>query len=277
MAAKNAASGEEKEMGFLDHLEELRWHIVRSIIAIVGLAIAAFFYKEFIFDNIIFAPKNPDFWTYRMLCQLSNKFKLDMCITQIPFELINNELSGQFTMHMWVAFIVGLVVAFPYVVWELWRFIRPALHAKERRYAEGVVFFVSVLFSVGVLFGYYIITPMSVNFLGTYQVSGQIRNLISLDSYISTLTILSLATGLVFELPMVIYFLSKIGLITPGFMRKYRKHAYVIILIIAAIITPTPDMTGQILVSIPLFLLFEISIYVSAGVLKNKIKASLED
>jgi sec-independent protein translocase protein TatC len=266
----------EQEMSFLGHLEALRWHLVRSVLAIVVLALTAFFFKEFLFDTLIFGPKNPDFWTYRMMCLLSERFNLDMCIREVSFTLINTELSGQFTLHMWVAFIAGAVVAFPYVFWELWSFVKPALHDKEKNYTRGVVFFSSSLFIMGVLFGYYIITPMSVNFLGSYQVSPEVKNMISMDSFISTVTILTLATGIVFELPIVIYFLSKVGLITPTFMRKHRKHAFVIILIVAAIITPTPDVSGQIMVSIPLLLLYEISIFVSAAVIRNKARNEIQ-
>jgi sec-independent protein translocase protein TatC len=263
----------EEELSFFGHLEALRWHLFRSAIAIAVFSLIAFCYKEIIFDGIILAPKNPNFWTYRAFCWLSHKYNLDMCITSIPFTLVNNELSGQFTLHMWVAFIAGLVISFPYIFWELWCFIKPALQVKERKYTRGIVFFSTILFLMGVMFGYYILSPMSINFLGSYQVSAQIQNLISLDSYISTVTILTLATGVVFEMPIIIYFFSKIGLMTPSFMRKYRKHAFIIILIVAAIITPTPDITGQILVSIPLLLLYEISVFVSAAVLRNKLKA----
>lgn len=259
------------EMPFLGHLEVLRWHLIRSVAAILILAVTAFFFKEFIFDTVILGPKKPDFWTYRMLCTLSERFNLDLCITSSPFSLINNQLSGQFTLHMWVSFIAGLIVSFPYIFWELWSFIKPALHQRERSYARGVVFYASCLFLTGVLFGYYIITPMSVNFLGSYQVSPDVQNLIALDSYISTVTILTLASGVVFELPVLIYFFSKLGLITPAFMRKYRKHAFIIILVVAAIITPTPDISGQILVTLPLLFLYEISIFVSAAVLRRKL------
>jgi len=267
---KSAKSG--NEMSFLDHLEALRWHLVRSVVAIFVVSIIAFFFKEFLFDGIIFAPKKPDFWTYRMLCMLSQKFNLDMCISEIHFNLVSTELSAQFTLHMWVAFLAGVIISFPYIVWEFWRFIKPALHDNEKRNARGIVFYTSFLFSLGVLFGYYIITPMSVNFLGNYRVSNEVTNMISMDSYISTVTILTLATGIVFELPIAIYFLTKIGIVTPAFLRKYRKHAVIVILILGGVITPSPDITSQMLVSIPLYMLYEISILVSAAVLKNKNK-----
>src|SRR5258705_1808356 len=266
---------EGKEMSFLQHLEELRWHLVRSVIAITVIAVVAFLNKEFLFDGILLAPKNPSFPTYRWLCSISHAFNMGdaLCVNSIPFSLISTDLSAQFTTHMWVAFVAGLIIASPYVLWEAWRFIKPALYEKERNYANGIVFYTSSLFIIGVLFGYYVITPMSVNFLGTYQVSTEVKNTITLDSFISTVTTLTLLTGLVFELPIVIYFLSKIGLMSPSFMRTYRRHAIVVILIIAAVITPTSDATTMLLVAMPLYVLYELSIIVSARVIKNKSKA----
>lgn len=265
---------EAAEMSFLEHLEALRWHVMRSVVAILIGAVAAFFAKDFVFDTILLGPKNPDFWTYRTLCDLASRFGLSdlMCIREIPFGLINTSMSGQFTTHMMVSFLTGLVLAFPYIVWEIWRFVSPGLHAHERRYATGMVFYVSLLFMLGVLFGYYLITPMSVNFLGTYQVSGQVQNMIDLDSYFSTVATLVLACGLMFEMPVLMYFLTKVGVVSPEFLRNYRKHAVVIILFIAAVITP-PDVASQILVFFPLMLLYELSIFVSVFVIRNKERA----
>jgi sec-independent protein translocase protein TatC len=263
-------SESKAEMSFMEHLDALRWHLFRSAIAIISLAIIAFLNKEFIFDSVIFGPKHPDFPTYRALCWLSEKLSIDMCIKDFKFIIISVEMSGQFTMHMWVAFVSGLIVGFPYLLWEIWRFVKPALTSNEKQYSTGIVFFTSILFLIGVLFGYYVIAPLSINFLGSYQVSEQVKNQISLDSYISTITFLTFASGIVFELPMVIYFLSKIGIVTPQFMRTYRKHAIVIILIVAAVITPSPDVTSQILVAIPLYLLYEVSIFVSVVVVKKQ-------
>jgi sec-independent protein translocase protein TatC len=263
------------DMSFLDHLEALRWHVVRSVLVICTLGLVAFVNKELIFDGIILAPKNTDFWTYRMLCLLGQKLNIDMCITQIDFSVINLDISGQFTTHMWVAFVTGCVLGFPYLVWELWRFIKPALSDREIKYSRGIVFFTSLLFLLGILFGYYIISPLSINFLGSYKVSEEISNQISMASYINIVTVMTLSCGFVFELPMVIYFLSKIGIMSPAFMRKYRKHAMVVNLIVAAVITPSPDVTSQMLVAIPLFLLYEISIFVSAAVERNKNKESI--
>jgi sec-independent protein translocase protein TatC len=264
-------NSEKAEMSFLEHLEALRWHLMRAVIAVVTLAIILFFYREIVFDNFLFAPKHPDFWTYRMLCLLSDYLDMGdaLCIRELPFELINTELSGQFTMHIWVSFVAGFILAAPYVLWEIWRFIKPALHEKERKYSKGVVFFSTLLFFAGVLFGYYVIVPLSINFLGTYQVSADVKNMIAMDSFVSTVTTITFASGIVFELPIIIYFLTQIGLMTPQFMRTYRKHAMVIILIVAAVITPSPDVTSQLLVAFPLYLLYELSIFVSMYVVKK--------
>jgi len=264
-------NSEKGEMSFLEHLEALRWHLMRAVIAILTLAIVLFFYREIVFDHFLFAPKHPDFWTYRMLCLLSDYLNMGdaLCIKELPFELINTELSGQFTMHIWVSFVAGFILAAPYVLWEIWRFIKPALHEKERKYSKGVVFFSSLLFFAGVLFGYYVIVPLSINFLGSYQVSSDVKNMIAMDSFVSTVTTITFASGIVFELPIVIYFLTQIGLMTPQFMRTYRKHAMVIILIVAAVITPSPDVTSQLLVAFPLYLLYELSIFVSMYVVKK--------
>lgn len=264
---------EPGEMSFLEHLEALRWHLVRSALAIIVIALLAFLNKSFIFDTVILAPKNTDFLTYRVLCFFSEKYGLDMCLDKVDFILVNLNMSGQFTTHMWIAFMTGFVLGFPYLVWEIWRFVKPALSQREVSYSRGIVFFTSLLFLAGILFGYFIITPLSINFLGNYKVSEEIMNSISMDSYINTVTVLSISTGIVFELPMVVYFLSKLGMITPAFMRKYRRHAMVVNLIIAAFITPSPDVTSQLLVAVPLFLLYEASIFVSAAVVRQREKS----
>lgn len=268
---------QEGEMSFLEHLEVLRWHLVRSVSAIFIVAIAAFIAKGFIFDTLLLGPKNPDFWTYRKLCELSEKFNLSdlLCITEIPFDLINISMAGQFSTHIFVSIIAGVVVAFPYIMFEIWRFIKPGLYSTERKYASGMVFYTSVLFILGVLFGYYIIAPLSVNFLGSYRVSETVMNQIDLNSYFSTIATLVLASGAVFELPVLMYFLTKIGLVTPALLRQYRRHAVVGILILSAVITP-PDVSSQILVFFPLMLLYEVSIWVSAIVLRNEAKANTD-
>ena len=258
------------EMSFLEHLEIFRWHLIRSLVAVLFFTIVAFIFKSIIFDNILLAPKNPDFLTYRLLCYISRQLNMGetLCMQELPFILMNISMSGQFSTHVMTSIIVGLVVAFPYIFWEMWRFIYPALHANESKIAKGVVFFSSSLFMLGVLFGYYVVSPLSIHFLGSYQVSHSVANQISLSSFISTVCTICLANGVVFELPILAYFLTKTGLLTPNFMRTYRKHALVLTLIFSAIITP-PDITSQILVAFPLMVLYELSIRISERVLKN--------
>jgi len=265
---------ENTEMSFLDHLEVLRWHLIRSVSAIFIFAIIAFIFDTFIFDQIILAPKNPSFVTNQLFCHLGEYLhKPDLCINNKPFQIINTAMAGQFNMDMIAALVSGLILAFPYVFWEFWSFVTPALESKERRYARWAVVSASGLFFIGVLFGYYLITPLSIHFLGSYSVSNQVLNQIQLASYITTLLSVTLASGVIFELPIVVFFLSKIGILTPTFMRKYRRHAIVIILIIAAIITP-PDVFSQTLVAIPLYALYEVSIFLSALVVKQKSQRS---
>ncbi|HEY5470924.1 MAG TPA: twin-arginine translocase subunit TatC [Bacteroidales bacterium] len=268
----------ENEMSFLEHLEELRWHIIKSVLAIVFFMIIAFIFKSFIFDHIILAPKSPTFFTNRVLCQfgefLMRQFNFEsnsLCINSKPLNLINISMSGQLTTHFAVAMVAGLILAFPVVLWEFWQFFKPALKPNEARYAQGTVLTASLLFFTGVLFGYYMLAPLSLHFLSSYEVSAEVVNQINIRSYIGTLTSVCLATGLVFELPIIAFFLTKVGLITPTFMRKYRRHAIVVIFIIAAIITP-PDVFSQTLVAIPLLLLYEVSIFISARVMKQKEK-----
>jgi sec-independent protein translocase protein TatC len=262
----------EKEMSFLEHLEELRWHIIRSILAIVFFMIVAFIFKSFIFDNIILAPKNPSFFTNRMLCHLGDLLHTSaLCINTKPLNLINIAMSGQLMTHFAVAMVAGLILAFPVILWEFWQFFKPALKPNEARYAQGTVFAASMLFFAGVIFGYFMLAPLSLHFLSTYEVSPEVTNQINIRSYISTLTSVCLATGLVFELPILAFFATKIGLITPKFLRKYRRHSIVIIFIISAIITP-PDVFSQTLVAIPLLILYEVSIFISAWVMRQKEK-----
>jgi len=257
-------------MSFLEHLEELRWHLIRSTVVIFLMAIVAFVFHNFIFDNIILAPKSPEFFTNRLLCRLGDLVHVaKLCINSKPLEIINIDMAGQFKTHILVSLIAGLIVGFPYVFFEFWKFMKPALYENERKYARGSVFYSSLLFFLGILFGYYIIAPLSINFLGSYSVSGQIINRINLRSYISTVTTVALAGGITFELPVLVYFLTKAGLVTPAFLKRYRKHAIVIILILAAIITP-PDIFSQILVFIPLVVLYEISILISKKIKRQQ-------
>jgi|TARA_B110000495_G_scaffold201194_1_gene218088 sec-independent protein translocase protein TatC len=266
-------NNKDLDMSFLDHLEVLRWHLIRSGLAILFFSVLAFIFKEIIFDVILLAPKDPNFLTYKVLCFISKNLGMGdaLCIGESPFSLMNISMSGQFSAHITSSLYAGFIIAFPYVFWEFWRFITPALKDGETKLARGVVFFSSVLFMFGILFGYYVIAPLAINFLGSYQVSEIVSNQISLSSFVSTVTTVSFANGIIFELPMIVYFLTKFGLLTPEFMRKYRKHAMIVTLILSAIITP-PDITSQVLVSFPLILLYELSIKISSKVIKNKNK-----
>ncbi|KAB2817233.1 MAG: twin-arginine translocase subunit TatC [Bacteroidetes bacterium] len=269
----STSNQDKNEMSFLDHLEELRWHLVRAAIAILVFAIAAFAFKSFIFNEVIFGPKTPGFWTYEQICNLSSMMGGDtFCFDEMPFILINTEMSGQFSTHMWVSIVAGIIVAFPYVVFEMWRFVKPGLHENERKNGSKVIFFTALLFIMGVLFGYYLIAPLSVQFFGTYTVDPSVANQIRLSSYISMVTSTTLASGLLFELPVLAYFFSVIGLLTPEWMRKYRRHAVIVVLVLSAIITP-PDILSQILVTVPIMILYEVSISLSSRVNKRK-KAS---
>ena len=266
MAKKNV-----NEMSFLDHLEDLRWHLIKSVSAVMIAATGAFLAKGFIFDTIIFGPSRSSFVTYSFLCKISKHIGLEesFCFSELPFEIQSRTMAGQFSAHIWTAITAGFIVAFPYVIYQLWKFISPGLHQNERNHSRGFIIISSLLFFIGVLFGYYIICPLSINFLGTYQVSTQVHNDFDLNSYIGLIRASTLASGLVFELPIIIYFLTKVGLVTPEFLKKYRKYALVIVLILSAIITP-PDIASQVIVSIPILILYQVSILISRIVVRNQ-------
>ena len=273
MKKKNSA---EKEMSFLDHLEELRWHLIRSTLAVVIVGVVAFFFKSFIFDVLIFGPSKPDFATYRLFCDISRALGMEaFCFQEMPFNIQSRTMSGQFSAHMWTSIYAGFIIAFPYILYEFWRFISPGLKENERRTSRGFIFFASILFFLGVLFGYYVVTPLSINFLGSYQVSPKVINQFDIGSYIALVRTSVLACGIMFELPIIIYILTKIGLVTPEALRKYRKFAMIIVLTISAIITP-PDVASQIIVAIPILILYEISIFISKMVVKNQKKESTQ-
>jgi sec-independent protein translocase protein TatC len=266
MAKKNL-----NEMSFLDHLEDLRWLLVRSTIAIIIMAIATYFISDFLFDTIIFGPTRPTFFTYSYLCELSHSlgFADNICITEMPFIIQNTTMEGQVNVFIWICILAGFILSFPYILWEVWKFISPALYTKEKESAKVFIFFSSLLFFLGVLFGYFVVIPMSVNFVATFTVSPIVLNQFTLDSYIGMVKTSVLASGLFFELPIIIYFLTKLGLVTPTFLRKHRKYAIVLVLIIAAIVTP-PDVVSQTIVAIPMLLIYEASIFISVFVVKNK-------
>jgi sec-independent protein translocase protein TatC len=264
---------ELKEMSFLDHLEELRWLLVRSTVAILIFAIFTFFVSDYIFDVIIFGPKSPDFITYRFFCDLSHQlgFADSICVTEMPFIIQNIDVEGQVNILVWTCITAGFILAFPYILLQLWNFISPALYENERKHAKLFIFIASALFFLGVLFGYFVVVPMSVNFFATFKVSDVVQNQFSFDSYIGMIKTSVIASGLFFELPIIIYFLTKLGLVTPQFLRQYWKYAVVIILIVAAIVTP-PDVVSQLIVAIPMLVIYEASIFISSIVYKNQQK-----
>jgi sec-independent protein translocase protein TatC len=261
------------EMSFLQHLEELRWHLVRSAIVIMVFAITAFCFNDFVFDTVIFGPLRSDFISYEVLCKLGHKIGAGdvMCMTIKPQHLQTLSASEQFFNHMWISFLSGVILGFPFVLWELWKFVRPALKNQEIGPVKVFVFIASVLFMIGIFFGYYLLFPMSYNFLINYQVSssGIVQTQNTFDDYISLISTMTLVSGIIFEMPILVYFLTRMTLLTPQFMRKYRKHALIFILIAAAIITPSPDVTSQMVVAIPMYLLYEISIFVSVWAIKK--------
>ena len=262
------------EMSFLDHLEELRWHLIRSVLAIVIIATIAFLFKDFIFDVLLFGPKNKDFITYRWFCTISQTLGQgsSFCIDELPFRIQSRTVAGQFSAHLWTSVLAGFILSFPYIIYEFWKFISPGLYEKERKNARGFIFIASILFFIGVLFGYYIVTPLSINFLGNYSVSSEIFNDFDLSIYIGLLRASLLASGIIFELPIIIYFLTRIGVVTPEFLRKNRKISLVLVLSLSAIITP-PDVVSQIIVSIPILILYEVSILIAKIVTRNQDKA----
>lgn len=259
------------EMSFLDHLEDLRWHLIRAVSAIMIVATIAFIFSRSIFKLIIFAPLKMDFPTYSLLCKAGQLIKVDttFCGETLPMIIQNRTMAGQFSADIWTAIFAGFVIAFPYVIYQLWKFISPGMHSNERRHSRGFIIICSFLFFTGVLFGYYIVTPLSINFLANYSISEVVDNQIDISSYISLIRSAALASGLVFELPIIIYFLTKIGLVTPQFLKTYRKYALVIVLILSAIITP-PDIASQVIVAIPILILYQVSIYISKLVVKNQ-------
>ncbi len=251
------------EMNFFEHLEELRWHLVRAIVAVFLAAVGAFLAKEFIFDTLLLAPRDSDFFTNRWLSECALSLNMpELQINKTPLELQSIKLSGQLGIHLTVSLVAGFVIAFPYVFYELWSFVSPALHKKEKSYANAAIFTVSLLFFIGILFGYYIISPLAIDFLGNYTVSDAVQNKINANSYISTITSVILSSGIIFELPVLIYFLAKTGLVDAAFLRKYRKHSIVLIMLLSAILTP-PDPFSLILVALPLFLLYEVGIFIA--------------
>jgi sec-independent protein translocase protein TatC len=265
---------QQKEMSFLGHLEELRWHLVRSASAIFIFAIIFFIFSEQVYDHFLLAHIQPDFITYQLFCDFFNLFGMDSDFCSVNFaekKLISIKVTSQLMNSIWSSFILGVIVSFPYLLWEVWRFVAPGLTKNEIKKSRGFIFIASLLFFIGVLFSFYVIAPISINFLYNYQITDSIENSFTLESHIGLVTNMLLGVSILFELPVLIYFLTKIGLITPEFLKKYRKHALVVVLIVAAIITP-PDVASQVIVAIPILILYEVGIIVSRRVLKNQEK-----
>ena len=270
---KRKSDGSETEMTFIEHLEALRWHIVRSVIAILVCAVAILINIDWVFDNIITAPIRNNFVSYRMLCNLSHKLGLGeaLCLPPVDVKLLGSTVSGPFMSAIQIGFIGGFIAAFPYIFYEVWRFIKPALSSKELKYSRNAIFWVSFFFFLGSAFGYFILGPFTFNFLANFNLgtAGTYTYMPSLADYIDNLINLILGCGIAFEMPVIAFVLTKIGLITPRFLKTYRKYAYVSILIIAAIITPSGDWTSQMIVFIPLALLYELSVVISSRVYKK--------
>jgi sec-independent protein translocase protein TatC len=271
---------EQTEMTFMDHLEALRWHIMRSVIVWLAAAIGIFIFIDWIYDNIILAPSSQNFVTYGALCKFGYWLGVgdSLCMPPVQIRFLVTEVNGTFTSAISIAMVGALIIAFPYIFYELWRFIKPALSAKEKKYARGSIFWVSLCFFTGAAFGYYLLAPFTFNFLASFTLgkSGAIQYQPSINDYIDSLTNLILGCGIAFELPILAYVLAKIGIITSSFLKKYSKYAFVVILLVAAIITPSPDITSQIIVALPLLLLYWISVLLVARVDKQKAKEEKE-
>jgi sec-independent protein translocase protein TatC len=277
---RKGVNAEQTEMSFMDHLEALRWHIMRSVLVWLSAAITIFVFIDWIYDNIILAPSSQKFVTYGTLCRFGHWLGVgdSLCMPPVQIRFLVTEVNGTFTSAVTIAMVGGVIIAFPYIFWELWRFVKPALSDKEKKYARGSIFWVSLCFFTGAAFGYYLLAPFTFNFLATFTLgkSGAIQYQPSINDYIDSLTNLILGCGIAFELPILAYVMAKIGLITAKFLKKYSKYAFVIILLVAAIITPSPDMTSQIIVSLPLLLLYWISILLVASVDRKKAKEEKE-
>jgi len=263
----------EKEMTFWDHLKELRVHLVRSLVSVILFAILAFINKDFVFDNIILAPKDADFITNQLLCKLGMLVNIDyFCISDFSLNIININMAGQFMTHLYISFMAGVVMAAPYIIYQFWKFIEPALYDHEKKNTGSTVLVCSTLFLTGVAFSYFLIVPLALNFFGSYHVSSEVLNQIALGSYISMVVTVTISIGVVFELPVVLFFLTKAGLISIEFLKKNRKYMLVIVLIMSAIITP-PDVFSQVMVTVPLMILYEFSIFMAKRAIKKEAKA----
>lgn len=271
-------SGDTGEMSFIDHLEDLRWHVIRAVIAVIIGAIIVFTYSGFVVDQILFAPTRADFVSSQWLCRMGHKIGIGntLCFPEVKAQFLETRMTGQFIASFTLAFIGGFILAFPYVFWEFWRFVKPALSPKELKQTRGVIFWVSILFFAGVLFGYYILTPFMVNFYFNYKMSEQITIMPSFSDYLENLVYTTAGIGILFQMPLLVMVLARIGIVTGRFLKKYRRHAFIIILIAAAIITPSTDPFSLTLVTIPLYLLFEASVILATRINKKQEKEAKE-
>jgi sec-independent protein translocase protein TatC len=277
---RNKDNPQPEEMSFMGHLEALRWHLMRSVIVWLTAAIIIFVFIDWVYDEIILAPASESFITYSALCRFGKWIHIgnSLCMPPVKIDFQVTEVNGTFTSAISIAIIGAVIVAFPYLFWEFWRFVKPALSPKEKKYARGSIFWVSLCFFIGAAFGYYLLAPFTFNFLASFTLgkSGAILYRPAINDYIDSLTNLILGCGIAFELPILAYVLGKIGLINSGFLKRYRKYAFIIILIIAAVITPSPDVTSQIIVAIPLLMLYQISIFLVARIDRKKAKEEKE-
>ena len=266
------------EMSFIDHLEDLRWHVIRSVIAILVGAVIVFTYSDYVVDEILFAPTRSNFISAKWLCSVGHKIGIGnvLCFPEVKAKFLENTMTGQFIASFTLAFIGGFILAFPYVFWEFWKFLRPALSPNERKKTRGIIVWVSLLFFTGVAFGYFILTPFMVNFYFNYKLSSQIEIMPSFSDYLENLVYTTAGIGVLFQMPLLVMVLARIGIVTGSFLRKYRKHAFIIILIAAAIITPSTDPFSLTIVTIPLYLLFEASIVIASRIEKRKAKETKE-
>lgn len=255
---------ENQQMSFLQHLDELRWRLVRVAIVVISVAVFLWIYQEWVMNHVFLVLKEKEFITFRLLCSY-----FGVCVSDTTVKMQSMTVSGQFNYAMMMSIMGGLIISAPYIFYQMWSFVKPGLKKNEIQAAKGMVFYVSLCFFLGVFFGYFVVAPLTVQFFGSFQISPEIENNFTVGSYMGTVISTVFYTGILFLLPIVSYVLTKIGLIGPEFLKKYRRHAIVIILIISAVITP-PDMLSQIIVSIPIIVLYEIGIVVSKRTSKNK-------
>ncbi|MBL0233685.1 MAG: twin-arginine translocase subunit TatC [Chitinophagaceae bacterium] len=269
---------EKAEMSFIDHLEELRWHLLRSVVAVIIGAIVVMIYANDIVDGILMAPTRADFVSSRWLCSMGHSIGIGntLCFPPVEAKFLENQMTGQFISYFTIGFVGGFIIAFPYIFWEFWRFVKPALSEKELKKTRGVIFWVTLLFFTGVLFGYYILTPFMVNFYFNFKLSPQIVIMPSFSDYMENLIYTTVGIGILFQMPLLIMVLARIGIVTGKFLRKYRRHAFVIILIAAAIITPSTDPFSLTIVTIPLYALYEASIIVASRINKRQAQEEKE-